>query len=76
MTMTLQQIEEELFNLDLHTRAKIAQKLLISLDAPNEEENLQLWVAETEHRLSGLRTGKDKEFHAEETFRKIRAALQ
>lgn len=73
--MTLQQIEEELFNLDLKTRAEIAKKLILSLDAPNEEENLQLWVAEAEYRLSGLRTGKDHEFPAEETFQKIRAAL-
>ena len=41
--------------LKIDDRARLAEKLLLSLDAPSEEENLQLWVTEAERRLRGLK---------------------
>lgn len=75
MAMTLHQLEAELLNLDIQTRAKLAEKLILSLDAPNEEENLQLWVAEAERRLADLRSGKAREVAAEEVIKGIRSAV-
>ena len=75
MAMTMQQLEAELFRLDIQSRAKLAEKLILSIDAPNEEENLQLWVAEAERRLADLRAGKAREIPSEEVFRGIRAAI-
>ncbi len=75
MAMTMQQLEAELFRLDIQSRAKLAEKLILSIDAPNEEENLQLWVAEAEHRLADLRAGKAREIPAEEAFRSIRSTI-
>ncbi len=75
MAMTLRKLEAELLNLDLRTRAKLAEKLILSLDAPSEEENLQLWVAEAEHRLADLRSGKAREVAAEEVIKGIRSAV-
>ncbi|MDA8179700.1 MAG: addiction module protein [Desulfobacteria bacterium] len=75
MAMTLHQLEAELLNLDIQTRAKLAEKLILSLDAPSEEENLQLWVAEAEHRLADLRSGKAREIAAKETIQGIRSAI-
>ena len=75
MPLTVHQLENEIFNLDLNTRALLAEKLILSIDAPNEAENLQLWVAEAERRLADLRTGKAREYPASEVFRSARAAL-
>jgi len=61
--------------LDLNARTRLAEGLLLSLDAPTEEENLSLWVAEAERRLRDLRTGKAKEIPAREALDRARAAL-
>ena len=73
--MTVHQLESELFSLDLNTQAYLAKKLIFSIDAPSESENLQLWVDEAERRLADLRVGKAREYPAEEVFQSIRAAL-
>lgn len=76
MPLTVRQLENELFNLDLNTRAQLAEKLILSIDAPSKEENLKLWVEEAERRLTDLRTGKAREYPAEEVFQSVRAALR
>jgi putative addiction module component (TIGR02574 family) len=75
MAMTMQQLEAELFGLDIQSRAKLAEKLILSIDAPSDEENLQLWVAEAERRLEDLRAGKAREVPAKEVFQSIRSAI-
>ena len=76
MPLTVQQLESELFNLDLNTRAHLAEKLILSIDAPSEEENLQLWVDEAERRLADLHAGKAREYPASEVLQSVRAALR
>jgi len=73
--MNCEQLEAEVMKLSLDTRAKFAERLILSLDAPSDEENLRLWVTEAERRLKELREGKAKEIPAEEVFRKARAAI-
>lgn len=73
--MDINQLESETMKLKIDERARLAEKLLLSLDAPTEEENLQLWVIEAERRLSDLREGKTKEVPADEVLRKVRAAI-
>lgn len=75
MPLTIPQLETELFNLDLNTRAHLAEKLILSIDAPSETENLKLWVDEAERRLTDLRAGKAREYPASEVFQSLRAAL-
>jgi hypothetical protein len=70
------QLEHEVFHLDLNARAQLAEKLILSIDAPSEEENLQLWVAEAEQRLADLRAGKACEYPAEEVLQGVRAVLR
>ena len=75
MAMNDEQLEAEIMKLDLDARARLAEKLILSLDAPSDEENLRLWVAEAERRLRDLREGKAKEIPAEEVFRRARQAI-
>jgi hypothetical protein len=76
MPLTVQQLETELFNLDLNTRAHMAEKLILSIDAPNEAENLKLWVEEAERRLTDLHSGKAREYPVDEVLQSVRAALR
>jgi len=75
MSRKLEELEAEVMNLSLEGRAQLAEKLILSLDAPSGEENLHLWVVEAERRLKELREGKAKEIPAEEVFRRARAAI-
>lgn len=73
--MQPEQLESEVMKLSLDSRARLAEKLILSLDAPSDEENLHLWVTEAERRLKDLRAGRAKEIPAEEVFRSARAAI-
>jgi putative addiction module component (TIGR02574 family) len=75
MAMNDEQLEAAIMKLDLDARARLAEKLLLSLDAPSDEENLRLWVDEAERRLKDLREGKAKEIPAEEVFRQVRRTI-
>jgi putative addiction module component (TIGR02574 family) len=75
MKIDSQEIENEAMKLSLQERAALAEKLLLSLDAPSDAENLQLWVREAERRLKELREGTAKDVPAEEVFRRARAAI-
>ena len=75
MAMNDEQLEAEIMKLNLDARARLAEKLILSLDAPSDEENLRLWVAQAERRLRDLREGRAKEIPAEEVFRRTRQAI-
>ncbi len=75
MPMKLEELEREVMKLNLEDRAALAEKLILSLDAPSDEENLHLWVREAERRLQELREGMVGEIPAEEVFRRARAAI-
>ena len=73
--MDPEQLESEIMKLNIEGRAKLAERIILSLDAPSEEENLRLWVLEAERRLKELREGTPKEIPAEEVFRRARTAI-
>lgn len=75
MATKIEALETKVLELGIEDRARLAEKLILSLDAPEEEENLRLWVAEAERRLQQLRDGKAKEIPARDVFRRARAAL-
>ncbi|NGZ94700.1 MAG: addiction module antitoxin RelB [Nitrospira sp. WS110] len=75
MAMNDEQLDAEIMKLDLGARARLAEKLILSLDVPSEEENLRLWVVEAERRLRIVREGHATEIPAEEIFRRARQAI-
>jgi ABC-type uncharacterized transport system ATPase component len=74
--MTLEEIESAIFRLDVQTRAKLARKLLLSLEDLSVEENLALWVEESERRLQDLRADSSQAMDADEAIAEARASLQ
>lgn len=73
--MNQKELENKVMQLSHEARARLAEKLILSLDVPSKEENLQLWVAEAERRLNELREGKAKEIPAKEVFRQARVII-
>lgn len=73
--MNVDAVEAEAMKLEIDARARLAERLILSLDAPPEEENLRLWVAEAERRLRELRAGTAREIPADEVFRRARAEI-
>jgi putative addiction module component (TIGR02574 family) len=73
--MNQEELEAEVMKLSLEARARLAEKLILSLDVPSDEENLRLWVIEAERRLKDLREGKAKEIPAEEVFQRARSSI-
>ena len=75
MSQNLEDLETQAMELCFDGRARLGKKLLLSLDAPSEQENLSLWVTEAERRLREIREGKAKEIPAEEAFRRAKAVI-
>ena len=65
MTYNIEDLEGEVMKLSIEARAQLAEKLILSLDAPSEEEN----------RLKNLRDGKAQEISAEEAFREAKTRI-
>jgi len=74
--MKLNQIEAEALNLSKEERAELAQKLLLSLDTPSEEEIAEDWLMEAQRRARDLDEGIVQPVPAEEVRRKAQALLR
>ncbi|MCH7530208.1 MAG: addiction module protein [Gemmatimonadetes bacterium] len=67
--MTIDQLEAEALKLSEPDRARLAQRLIASLDADSEIE--QAWYDEAERRLSDLESGDAAEIPASEVFESL-----
>ncbi|MBI5020365.1 MAG: addiction module protein [Ignavibacteriales bacterium] len=74
--MTVQQIEKQVLKLDAYSRAKLASKLLSSLDELSDVENEKLWTEEAIRRHNELSSGKAKPRSAKVVFMNARARLK
>lgn len=67
--MTIDQLESEALKLPQHERARLAQRLISSLDEDIEVE--QAWYDEAERRLAELESGEGAEVPAEEVLESL-----
>lgn len=73
--MNLAEIEAEALKLDPASRARLAEKLLESLETLSEQENQQVWLDEAARRDADLEADPSKGRPAEGVFRDARARL-
>jgi hypothetical protein len=73
--MSIEELESEAMKLDPKARARLAGKLLESLDTLSEAENEQLWAEEAERRNRDLDSNQDSGRDAEEVLRDARDRL-
>ncbi len=75
MSMSVKKIETEALNLDIHSRANLVGKLLLSLDEPSASEVERLWLEEAERRLDEYRAGKVQAIPGNDVFKRAIAEL-
>lgn len=74
--MDAQTVEHEALSLPQEDRAKLAQKLLLSLDSLSEEELKQTWLIEADRRARELDNRDVEPIPADEVRRKARSLLR
>jgi putative addiction module component (TIGR02574 family) len=72
----LDEILKDALSLDVRDRAKLAERLLASLDTLSEEEAERLWADEAERRLQEYRAGRMKAIHADEVAQKAQRLMR
>jgi hypothetical protein len=60
MSLTLEELESQVLQLDFESRAALAEALLRSLEDLSDKENEQLWLAEAQRRRQELLSGQAK----------------
>jgi hypothetical protein len=74
--MRIEDVEAEALKLDPKARARLAGKLLESLEELSEEENTRLWAEEAQRRDAELDTNPSAGRTADEVFSDARAKLK
>jgi putative addiction module component (TIGR02574 family) len=71
--VNLAELETEALKLEPADRARLAEKLLESLEALSEEENQQVWLEEAARRDADLEADPSKGRPAADVLRDVRA---
>jgi putative addiction module component (TIGR02574 family) len=71
--MTTAKLEKVVLALPARSRAKLAGKLLESLNTPKQKEIDALWAAEAESRIDAFDRGEIKAVSSSEVFRRLKA---
>ena len=74
--MTIREIESEALRLNPSDRAKLAERLLDSLETLSDEENARVWADEAERRDRAWDASGHAGRSASEVFRDARARLE
>ena len=80
--MDAKTLEAEILKLDTQSRARLAERLLASLDKPSgedgisEEEALQAWAEEAQRRDAEIDLNPESELPAEDVLREARSRLK
>jgi len=74
--MKLTELESEALRLDPRSRARLAERLLGSLDDLSEAENQELWLDEAERREQEWDAGKVEGIPADQVLRELRSNLE
>ena len=76
MSKPARELESKALRLPRRERARLAQRLISSLD-PNADADVErLWLQEAERRLAELKSGKVQGIPADKVIRKARSALR
>ncbi|HUO04129.1 MAG TPA: addiction module protein [Candidatus Binataceae bacterium] len=76
MPAVLKKLENEAMRLPVRSRARLAERLLASLEEPVEPGVEAAWLAVAERRAVELANGKVKPVPATNVFKKARTAIR
>ncbi len=69
-------LEAKALKLPPEQRARLAQRLISSLDQASDPESEKLWIREAERRLEELESGSVEPVPAEGVLEKVRSSLR
>jgi putative addiction module component (TIGR02574 family) len=69
-------LESKALKLSRRERARLAQRLISSLDQKVDGDTKELWLHEAERRLAELKSGKVVGIPAEKVIKKARSTLR
>lgn len=70
------ELESKALKLSRSARARLAQRLISSLDQKTDAHAEKLWLKEAERRLDELKSGKVAGIPAEKVIKKARSSLR
>ena len=73
--MKLEELEAAALKLDPKGRARLAERLLDSLESLSPEENARIWVEEAQRRAAALESGELSSRPADDVFREARSRI-
>ena len=76
MTRQARELESKALRLPRRERARLAQRLISSLDAEADADVDKLWLQEAERRFDELKSGKVAGIPAQKVIRKARSTLR
>ena len=76
MARLAREVESQALKLSRRERARLAHRLISSLDQEADPDAERLWLAEAERRLAELKSGKVAAIPAERVIKKVRSALR
>ena len=76
MARVARELESQALKLSRRERARLAQRLISSLDSEVDADAEKLWLAEAERRLAELKSGRIAPIPAEKVMKKARSALR
>ncbi len=76
MTKPARELESKALRLPRRERARLAQRLISSLDSEVDPDVEKLWLQEAERRLDELKSGKVAGIAAQKVIRKARSTLR
>lgn len=74
--MNLQRIENEALHLPKEERAKLIQRLVLSMESHSEEELRSDWLCEAQRRSEELDNGSVQAVSADDVMKKARALIK
>ena len=76
MVNEARELESKAMKLSRRARARLAQRLISSLDEDADGRTERLWMEEAERRLDELKSGKVAGIPAEQVIREARSPLR
>ena len=73
--MSIDEVEAAALRLEPRARARLASRLLESLDELSPDENARVWVEEAQRRAAALDSGSLSSRSAEDVFRDAQARI-
>ena len=73
--MKIEDLEVAALSLDAKNRARLAERLLESLESLSPEESARIWAEEAQRRADALDSGTLSSRTADEVFREARARI-